>query len=931
MAVGNGVANFNGSAGNYPFIQQSGVRRGGFGDKYEITFTVTDWNNGTIGGSYTTLRLNMDTYPNDGVPSDVDNTSQDSFAQTKYPLLMDSNTVQLNTPIKKTFISDGGNGLRIYVEPYDADISITNISLRKIEDRQSVRFNDSILDTKGWKNPRYDGSKLIGAEINKYTKGDITYGKNPVINKKSTSIYFGTSVIGADGIEDSSLVKIKNHSYVNIDTIISIDPETDNVEIINTSATPYDSYQRLLANDLSQDKNFSLKILDKNVENKKKNNYKSKFSQGLLYKTVEHKGKDGTGNIMSQGIQAGSVYSSSFQNGYSTTRRTPNLIKNPHFLTFGSELIKDGNFTGPLVEPNRTENWYWVSLSANLDGDGIFAQSIPGVSAQYAGLTQPNIKLEDGELYRLEYVASSVLNGGGSHTSPIILGDGNNGGVGSYRPIGSSTNVLYNGKQIWDFKFDKSSNSNSDFMSFYMQMTNSNPSTFDKTMRLKNVSLRKITQNTSGYTISPGSGTAWTIANGRATAGDGSDWGYLNIATSTNMILGRTYELELDIVRTAGNASDIKLANNLNGGGDNLEFTTLDGNQNGHQKIRWVHDSNGGNLHQIRLYNSSTWQGYVTNLRLYEVEPYETDGNVFCWGKSSNTMNSSTLEIFKNDLTREIWPQEETFGLVDSITSSQNYVYDSMQNVSTFYDSRLFPFASESQKRLFVTFSDGQPITQRKGIIIPSNVGIKTISTAELDLGKYSFHNMDEVTSHKAGGLNTTTLNYTTSIFMDSSSNHYLISGSYHSQNNVIYDTEFYGGTDRPLTLPNRNLIPIKKGAHDITIDYRKRRGGSTGDVLSSGTYPNTIGAAHTYINYVYSGNENAKATYQLSYLEERPTIIANIDKTKELMNGTGEKGFILIPENLDINIKTNLDYYLSKLDLIEEKGIKKLPKRKEN
>jgi hypothetical protein len=462
-------------------------------------------------------------------------------------------------------------------------------------------------------------------------------------------------------------------------------------------------------------------------------------------------------------------------------------------------------------------------------------------------------------------------------------------------------------------------------------MTNSDPSTFDKTMRLKNVSLRKITQNTSGYSISNSAGTAWTIANGRATAGGGSDYGYLNIATSTNMILGRTYELELDVVRTAGSADSLKLANNLSGGGANLEFTTLDGNQNGHQKIRWVHNSNGTALHQIRLYNSSAWQGYVTNLRLYEVEPYETDGNVFCWGKYSNTMNSSTLEIFKNDLTREIWPQEETFGLVDSITSSQNYIYDSMQNVSTFYDSRLFPFASESQKRLFVTFSDGQPITQRKGIIIPSNVGIKTISTAELDLGKYSFHNMDEVTSHKAGGLNTTTLNYTTSLFMDSASNHYLISGSYHSQNNVAYDTEFYGGTNRPLTLPNRNLIPIKKEAHDIAIDYKKRRGGNTGCVFSSAAYPSTIGSAHTMINYVYSGYENAKATYQLSYLEERPTIIANIDKSKELMNGTGEKGFILIPENLDINIKANLDYYLSKLDLIEIKDIKKIPKRKEN
>jgi hypothetical protein len=448
--------------------------------------------------------------------------------------------------------------------------------------------------------------------------------------------------------------------------------------------------------------------------------------------------------------------------------------------------MKDGNFTGHLVNSTQTDHWEWGTLSVNLDGDGIFAQSIPGVSSQHAGLTQRSLKLEDGESYRLEYDASSVMNGGGSNTAPMIIGDITNGGDNNYRPVGSSSNGLYNGKQIWDFKFDKSSNNNVDLMAIYFQMTNSTPpTTYDKSMRIKNISLRKITHSTSGYSISNSSGTAWTIANGRATAGGGTDYGYLNIKASTNMILGRTYELELDVVSTAGTANSLKLANNLGAGGGNLEFTTLDGNQNGHQKIRWVHSSDGGNLHRIRLYNSSAWHGYVTNLRLYEVEPYETDGNVFCWGKYSNTMNSSTLEIFKNDFTDEIWPSEEAFGLIDNVTSSQNYVYDSMQNVSTFYDSRLFPFASESQKRLFVTFGEGQPVTQRKGIIIPSNVGIKTISTAELDLSKYNFYNMSEVVSHKAGGINTETLNYTTSLFMESASNHYLISGSYHSANNV--------------------------------------------------------------------------------------------------------------------------------------------------
>ena len=76
-----------------------------------------------------------------------------------------------------------------------------------------VEFDEALLDLEGWKNPRYLGSKLTSAEINKYTAGDITYGLNPVINKNSSALYFGKSLIGADG-EDDSLVTIKNHSYV---------------------------------------------------------------------------------------------------------------------------------------------------------------------------------------------------------------------------------------------------------------------------------------------------------------------------------------------------------------------------------------------------------------------------------------------------------------------------------------------------------------------------------------------------------------------------------------------------------------------------------------------------------------------------------------------------------------------------------------------
>ena len=54
--------------------------------------------------------------------------------------------------------------------------SIQNITINEmlpgfeLQANSNVEFDDGLLDLKGWRNPRYDGSKLIGKEINKFTK-----------------------------------------------------------------------------------------------------------------------------------------------------------------------------------------------------------------------------------------------------------------------------------------------------------------------------------------------------------------------------------------------------------------------------------------------------------------------------------------------------------------------------------------------------------------------------------------------------------------------------------------------------------------------------------------------------------------------------------------------------------------------------------------
>ena len=74
--------------------------------------------------------------------------------------------------------------------------------------------------------------------------------------------------------------------------------------------------------------------------------------------------------------------------------------------------------------------------------------------------------------------------------------------------------------------------------------------------------------------------------------------------------------------------------------------------------------------------------------------------------------------------------------------------------------------------------------------------------------------------------------------------------------------------------------------------------------------------------------NEKRKLRYyqnREAILEKRKNVVmADINKPAHLFEGTGNSGFIVIPENLHPTIKANLGYYLRKANL-RDKG----PRRK--
>jgi len=53
----------------------------------------------------------------------------------------------------------------------------------------NLEINDSEFEREGWKNARYKGSKLKATQINKFSKGDISFANQPVIEQYSKTVY----------------------------------------------------------------------------------------------------------------------------------------------------------------------------------------------------------------------------------------------------------------------------------------------------------------------------------------------------------------------------------------------------------------------------------------------------------------------------------------------------------------------------------------------------------------------------------------------------------------------------------------------------------------------------------------------------------------------------------------------------------------------
>ena len=152
----------------------------------------------------------------------------------------------------------------------------------------NVEFDDALLDLAGWKNPRYEGSKLTGVRINQFNQGDISYGLNPVIERKTACIFLGKDIDeGIANDQDIPLAEIINHSYLTINKILFIDLDSDEVEIVSRENMSSTAFNRIITENFPEGSTTIVKSLEDQAD-KLKTQHTVKFNRGQLMKVYSY-------------------------------------------------------------------------------------------------------------------------------------------------------------------------------------------------------------------------------------------------------------------------------------------------------------------------------------------------------------------------------------------------------------------------------------------------------------------------------------------------------------------------------------------------------------------------------------------------------------------------------------------------------------------
>ena len=209
---------------------------------------------------------------------------------------------------------------------------------------------------------------------------------NPIgtanVKNETIALYIANTVIG--GQEDPQYADIKNHSYVSINQILLINPNTNETQVLDREAEDFIPFHTFITNDLPTGASFSIKLIDESIANSLKgsNQYKVKMNKGFLLKTFDFKHApslpQNPDNNSMYLYKKGTVRSNLYEDGIYDAANPPVSIENNDRLRFrfGTVEILAGSLAGfsgghlqrgsfgpsfgssSIIENKYTQNYY---------------------------------------------------------------------------------------------------------------------------------------------------------------------------------------------------------------------------------------------------------------------------------------------------------------------------------------------------------------------------------------------------------------------------------------------------------------------------------------------------------------------------------------------------------------------------------------------
>ncbi len=289
----------------------------------------------------------------------------------------------------------GSHGIGIdYIQAF----SDFNADIRK---DYNIEINDSEFEREGWKNARYKGTKLTSAKINEFTEGDVTFGREPVIEQYSKTVYVfnqaenslntvaGVFYPEVDEFEQSLPDKtIVGATKFKLDRAVTfnIDDPSDfsQIEPGNKPEDPsFHFFDSLMKHDLKLKDKCSIRFFNNQNNGFVKPQYNVCYNKGEFFPAAAY--------FLT--VNDGSVINSKVNAGYAAS----NFTYNPQPKTGD---VDNKAFTGRLYVNPNVEEWFIDQTGASGSQGNVSEVGIEAITLDHLG-TNNTINSVKGYYYGL--------------------------------------------------------------------------------------------------------------------------------------------------------------------------------------------------------------------------------------------------------------------------------------------------------------------------------------------------------------------------------------------------------------------------------------------------------------------------------------------------------------------------------------------------